>query len=100
MNHNDNEASCNLHRVTGVIYLILLLCICVVTQMIGLPVTLLGLLDYPDMLEEFESASEDFSVLSPSLAQERPSLLCLFAEIQPVNYLPVLLASVFRPPTI
>jgi len=78
--------------------LVLVLCVCVVTQMLGMPVTLLGLLDSSNTLAE--SMSEDSSVL-PSLPRPvRPSLLHLLTEFRHILHLPILLTSVFRPPAI
>jgi hypothetical protein len=83
---------------SGLVCLVLVLCVCVVTQMLGMPVTLLGLLDSPDTL--MESVSEDPSIL-PSLPRPvRPSLLHLLSEFRHILQLPILLTSVFRPPAI
>ena len=76
----------------------MLLCVCVVAQMLGAPFTLLGLLN-SDVLTESEPVSEDFSTLSPSPEPERPRLFHLFTEFLPVLHLPVLLTSIFRPPS-
>lgn len=80
----------------GVACLVILLCVCVVTQMLGMPVTLIGLLasDAPA-----ESVSEDLSVLSSAFDLKMPGLLGLFADIRPRPHLPLLLTSVFHPPS-
>jgi hypothetical protein len=82
----------------GVACLIILLCICVVTQMLGVPVTLIGLLN-ADVLTKSEPVSEDFSALSTLILPERPGLLSMIAELYPFPQLPVLATSVFRPPS-
>ncbi len=71
--------------------------LCVVTQMLGAPFTLLGLL-HSDLFTGLESISEDFSALSPSLESERPRFFRLFSKFRSVLQLPLLLTSVFRPP--
>ncbi|MDK2741488.1 MAG: hypothetical protein NDI90_01125 [Nitrospira sp. BO4] len=74
----------------------LLLCVCVLAQMLGAPVTLLSLLTTSDMLAG--SVSEDFSVLPP-VPELRPfSALCLRVDGHPIPHLPVLATSVFHPP--
>lgn len=77
--------------------LVLLLCICVVTQMLGVPITLLGLLDSDRFLES-EQSSEDPSALTSTPEPERPSFLHFFTEPNTGPHLPVVLTSVFRPP--
>ena len=73
-----------------------LLCVCVLSQMLGTPVTLIGLLTSPDMLAE--SISEDFSLIPvlPELGISTSSRIQ--AEVQPLLYLPVFVTSVFHPP--
>ena len=78
--------------------LALVLCVCVVAQMLGTPFTLLDLLS-SDMLAESELVSEDFLSLSSSPEPERPRLLHSFTELGSVLDLPVLSTSVFRPPS-
>ena len=57
----------------GVACLIILLCICVVTQMLGVPVTLIGLLN-ADVLTKSEPISEDYSTPSTVPEPGRPRL--------------------------
>ncbi len=76
---------------------VLLLCVCVVTQMLGVPATLIDLLN-SDVLTKSEPVSEDHSTVSPSLEPERPHLFYSFTEFRPVRHLPVLSTSVFHPP--
>ena len=86
------------YRAIAVACVMLLLCVCVVTQMLGTPFTLLGLLN-SDALTESELNSEDFSALSPSPQPERPFLSHVLMEFHPIRHLPVIVTSVFRPPS-
>lgn len=81
----------------GVACLIMLLCICVVTQMLGAPVTLIGLLS-ADLLTKSEPVSEDFSTLSTLPEPGKPRLLSLLIQFRSIPQLPILPVSVFRPP--
>jgi len=85
-------------HTTGVACLVILLCVCVVTQMLGVPATLMDLLN-SDVLTKSEPVSEDFSTLSSSTWPERPHLFRVIAEFHPVHHLPILVTSVFHPPT-
>lgn len=99
MNQMDRMIShASLFRTTGVACLVVLLCVCVVAQLLGAPVTLLGLSN-SDMLTESEPVSEDFSVLSPSTGPERSYLFHIVTEFRPVHHLPILVTSVFHPPS-
>ncbi|MFO0700903.1 MAG: hypothetical protein U0236_16900 [Nitrospira sp.] len=75
--------------------LILFVCVCVLLQMLGAPVTLLGLLmsDAP-----VESLSEDFSI--PPIMPEpgQPSQSTVSDAIQSMRQLPIFSTSVFHPP--
>lgn len=82
----------------GAASLILLLCICVVTQMLGVPVTLIGLLN-ADVLTKSEPVSEDFSTLSTLPEPGQPHLLSLLIQFRSMSQLPILPVSVFRPPS-
>ena len=86
-------------QATGLACLVVLLCVCVIAQMLGAPFTLLGLMD-SDILTESEPLSEDSSALSPSLEPEKPLLSHVLAEFHSVRHLPVVLTSVFRPPSV
>ena len=81
----------------GVACLIMLLCICVVTQMLGAPFTLLGALS-SDILTESEPVSEDMTALSPSPEPDKPRLFYMLTDFHSVHHPPVLLTSVFHPP--
>lgn len=78
--------------------MVVLLCVCVLAQMIGTPFTLLSLLN-SDMLTESEPISEDLSAFSPALELERSRLFRVFTEFRPLFHLPILLTSVFHPPS-
>jgi hypothetical protein len=78
--------------------LILLLCLGVVTQLLGVPVTLIGLLN-PDVLTKSEPVSEDFSALSTLPELGSPHLLSLLFQFRSMPQLPILPVSVFRPPS-
>lgn len=83
------------HRET---YLILLLCLCVVLQMLGVPATLLS----PDVPDDILSASY---LEGLSLPQARSSLHTgrqpIIVSPDPVTlHLPILLTSVFHPPLV
>lgn len=82
----------------GVACSLVLLCVCVVMQMLGTPFTLLSLLN-SDMLAESEPISEDLAAFSPSLEPERSRLVHLLTEFRPLIHLPTLLTSVFHPPS-
>ncbi len=75
--------------------LVCMVCLCVVFQMLGAPVTLLGLLisDTP-----VESLSEDFSI--PPIMPEpgRPHRSGFYTVTQPSRYLPIFSTAVFHPP--
>ncbi len=99
MIQRDRKEAHIVRRINCRVCLVVLLSVCVVTQMLGTPVTLIGLMN-SDMLTKSEPVSEDFSSLSPSLEPEKPSLLHLSTESCLVLQLPVLATSVFRPPSI
>jgi hypothetical protein len=77
--------------------LVVFVCLCVVFQMLGAPVTLLGLLtsDTP-----VESLSEDFSI--PPIMPEpgKPSRSSVSVDIQSLRHLPIFSTSVFHPPQV
>ena len=75
--------------------LVSFLCLCVVFQMLGVPVTLLALLasDSP-----IESLSEDFSILPVILEPRTFNRIALYVEFQRLVYLPIFSTAIFRPP--
>ena len=94
----DSNATRYSLQATGLACLVVLLCVCVIAQMLGAPFTLLGLLN-SDVLAESEPISDDFSALSPSSELERSLLSHLLTESRAIRHLPVVLTSVFRPPS-
>jgi hypothetical protein len=81
----------------SVVILVLFVCICVVAQMLGAPVTLIDVLtlELPG-----ESVSEDFSV--PPVTPE-PALATqarLSENVDSLRYLPILTVAVFHPPDV
>lgn len=84
-------------RTITVRCLVVLLCICVVMQMLGVPATFVDLLS-SDALAKLEPVSEDHTTVSPSAEPERPRLLTLVTESDSVLRLPILTTSVFHPP--
>lgn len=85
-------------RRTGSTLMVIFLCVCVLVQMLGLPVTLLNLFTPADLLTE--SMCEDPSVL-PSLPELRPSsALCRRTDGPRTPHSPVFVTSVFHPPLI
>lgn len=82
-------------RGVGVVCLILCLSLCVLVQMLGVPVTLLSLLilDTPA-----ESLSEDFSVLPILLKPPAPGRIASHVEIQGLVYHPIFSTAIFHPP--
>lgn len=84
------------YRDIGLASVALFLCVCVLAQMLGVPVTLVTLLTEADTLTE--SALEDPSLLPSVPEPERPSLLRFSVEFHPSIHLPVLATSVFHPP--
>ena len=87
-----------LFRTSGLACLVVFLCICVVIQMLGLPVTFLSLLN-EDMLLKSDPISEDFSGLSTTPHPQSPGFLSLITEHQFKLTLPVLVTVVFHPPS-
>ena len=75
--------------------LVVFVCLCVVFQMLGVSVTLLGLLTQDTPVE---SLSEDFSIppITPELGT--PSHSRVTMEGQPLRHLPVFSTAVFHPP--
>ena len=92
------HAWCARNRSIGSTCIVLFLCVCVVSQMLGAPVTLFSLMLSSDMLTE--SVSEDFS-LPPTVPELGiPSRLRHYQEFHPTLQLPVFVTSVFHPPLV
>jgi hypothetical protein len=84
----------------GKVYMamIMLLCLCVMAQMLGVPATLLHSLETVDALAV--SVSEGFSVPS-SFPQPTPSVEMVLVTDSPVSvHMPVLASALFHPPPI
>lgn len=80
---------------TATAVLVVFICLCVVFQMLGAPVTLLGLLtsDTP-----VESLSEDFSIPPSTPEPGGPNRSRFAAESQTPGHFPVFSTAVFHPP--
>lgn len=78
------------------VFLALLLCICVVVQVLGTPFAIVGQDTTADVLRA--SLSEGFSIPEIAFELEAMSLPCLHEEFVPVTHIPVLPKSVFHPP--
>ena len=81
----------------GVLSLIVLLCICILIQMLGLPVTFLSLLASDDLLKS-QLVSEDFS--TPSQVQYSEGLVQGTGSVYSSSMLKLLILqeSFFHPP--
>jgi hypothetical protein len=98
MNHTDRIVSHALSCPVGLACVVMVLCICVVTQMLGIPATLMDLVN-SDVLTKSEPVSEDFSALSSLTEPERPHFFRVVTEFRPVHHLPILATTVFHPPS-
>ena len=88
---------CMFRRMTqGLTFLVCVLCICVLSQMLGMPVTLGSLLSSADMLSQ--PTAEEFSLLPATPRLDDRSRPCLMTEVQPSLRVPVFVSSVFHPP--
>lgn len=96
MMRSHKEIGCVFYQRYGLLSVVALLCVCVLAQMLGMPMTMFGLLTSSDML--VESVSEDFS-LTPVVPQ--PGTLGsshIHVIFQPSLHRPVFVTSVFHPP--
>jgi hypothetical protein len=76
--------------------MLLFLCVCVLPQMLGMPITFFSLVASSDVFTE--SVSEDFS-FPPTVPKPRtPSVGGSSTERQSSPYLRVFVTSVFHPP--
>ena len=93
---NTMSAITTPHWMTASTCMILLLCICVLAQMLGMPMTFFSLLASSGVF--LESVSEDFS-FPPTVPKPRtPSAWISYTESQSSPYLPLFVTSVFHPP--
>ncbi len=95
MSRGEGWSNRFLPRGPAATILLLFVCLCVVSQMLGAPFTLLGLLmsDTPT-----ESLSEDFSIPPITPEPGTPSRFSFHAELQPSLQLAVFPTAVFHPP--
>ena len=84
-------------RGMGVVCLISCLCLCVIFQMLGVPVTLLALLTSDSPIE---SLSEDFSILPILWKLRTHNRIAFHAEFHRLIYLPIFPTAIFRPPQV
>lgn len=77
------------------VILVFVICLCVISQMLGAPVTLLGVLisDAP-----VESLSEDFSIPPIPPKPGTPSYSNSYTEVHSPVHLPIFSTAVFHPP--
>lgn len=95
MSHISNSTIRLFPSCTGSVILILLVCLCVVFQMLGVPVTLLGLLMSDAPVESF---SEDFSIPPNTLEPSTPIRSHFTVESPYPRHLPGFSTLVFHPP--
>lgn len=75
---------------------ILLLCVCVLSQMFGSPITLVSLATSVDLLTD--SVSEEDLGIHQTVPDLGTTSHLLHIELQPSHYSPVFATSVFHPP--
>jgi hypothetical protein len=84
------------YRAMGWVCVALFLCVCVLSQMLGAPVTMVNLFTSADLLTE--SVSEESSLPSTVLEPDTPGPFRFNSESQPPLHLRVFVTSVFHPP--
>lgn len=84
------------HRMVASTCVVLFLCICVLAQMLGMPITLFSLIESTTVFTE--SVSEDFSFPVTEPKPRTSSVWSFYTERQSSPYLPVFVTSVFHPP--
>lgn len=99
MNHKNSGVSHFPHYAARSACIVVVLCICVIIQMLGVPATFVDLVS-SDALTKVEPVSEDHTTVSSSAEPERPRLLTVVTESHPLRRLPVLTTSVFHPPSL
>ena len=82
---------------SGIASLIVVLCVCILIQMLGLPVTFLSLLDSDDLLKS-QPGAEDFSAPSQVLYPDRPGQVTGTVQVPAMLVLLVLPRTFFHPP--
>jgi hypothetical protein len=84
------------YRTTGSVSVVLFLCVCILSQMFGVPITLVGLFTSAGMLTE--TVSEEFSLPSTGIEPDNVGPFRFHIEFLPSHQLPVFVTSVFHPP--
>lgn len=84
------------YRTTGSVAVVLVLCLCVLSQMFGVPITRVSLFTFAGMLTE--TVSEEFSLPSTILEPDMLGPFRFHTEFLPSPQLPVFVTSVFHPP--
>lgn len=90
------STSCCSAQRCGLIVVVGLLCVCVLSQMLGMPGSLTDLLPHSGTV--VTSVSEDITLTPLALEPGTSRLSRLPLLVQPALQLPVLVASVFHPP--
>ncbi|MDO9116547.1 MAG: hypothetical protein Q7U39_01200 [Nitrospira sp.] len=83
-------------RSRGQLLVVFCLCLCVMAQMLGAPVTLLSPADASDLLGS--SVLEGFSVVPPSPELILPKISIGILDFSPSVSVLVIAATLFRPP--
>ncbi len=91
----DNMTCRFLPERTISVVLVAVVCLCVVFQMLGAPVTLLGLLTQETPVELL---SEDFSILPIAPMPGTSSAFSFHAALERSFHIPIFSTSVFHPP--
>lgn len=93
--HNRSKASC---LGSPCMAMIMLVCLCVFMQLLGMPITLLNPIDPPDNLAT--SFIQGFALPSP-LPQLMLSVKWIpVTEVQPSVHVPILASAMFHPPVL
>ncbi len=82
-------------QTMAAVCLVVALCICILLQMLGMPVTFMSIFTSGIMSE---SVLEDFSILPMLPEPEMRSRSLVQAEFYSLIHLPILIISVFHPP--
>ena len=99
MNQKIPRSSRSPYQAAGFTVMVMLLCVCVIVQMLGVPATFVDLFN-SDVLAKSEPVSEDHSAVSPSPEPARPGFFTVITETHSVPRLPILSIAVFHPPSL
>src|SRR4029078_11700723 len=94
--HQSNGSTKSVGSCTLVVCIMLFLCVCLLAQMLGMPITLFSLLNASDML--IEPTSEDFSLLPRAPGPGTESRPLFHTELSPNIHRPIFITAVFHPP--